>query len=78
MIIKITTVRFIADGDYWPWANATLEGINIVSRSETGKNRLHSADFTKLLNFGRMEFEDDLGHTKVKTIFAIEKGNSVQ
>lgn len=71
MKIQIITERIIEDKDYWVWAKSTLAGINFMNRVEFGEDRLTKQDFVKLLNDKKMSYEDDLGHTKVKTTYRI-------
>lgn len=63
MKIRITTEREILDNEFWLWIR------------ELKRNGV-PVDGERLLSFGHWEFSTDLGYTKAKTIYEIERGKA--
>lgn len=72
MKISIETTREIKECEYWAWAQATIQALNVACHDEGQPARFTKENFQVLLETGEWSFEDDLGYTKAKTTYRIK------
>jgi len=68
MKIRLVTEREIRDEEFWLWANEVVR--NLSDRPGPPITRKH---FQELFDTNKLVIVDDLGYTKVTTIYEIVK-----
>jgi len=68
MKLRLITERELRDKDYWLWANEVIENFK-----DRPGNPIEKKHFQELIDTGRLVISDDLGYTKVTTIYEILK-----